>query len=189
MGRWEPNARHRLSLSALELFVQQGYESTTVAEIAERAGLTKSTFFRHFTDKREVLFGSDELSRLLSDAITGAPDSATPIAAVAAALDATAVVFDPQRRPWAQQRQLVIAGNSELRERELLKGATLAAVMADALHGRGVPDPTASLAAELAGLALRGALARWVDPANAREFTDLAGEELAGLRAASLALD
>src|SRR5438132_10980565 len=104
MGRWEPNARERLQRSALELFLQQGYESTTVAEIAERAGLTKSTFFRHFADKQEVLFwGQDALIRLFVDAITSAPGSATPIDAVVAALDAAATVFRPERRAWAQQ--------------------------------------------------------------------------------------
>ena len=129
MSRWEPNARERLVRAALELFLARGYDSVTVAEIAERAGLTKSAFFRHFTDKQEVLFwGQDALIRLVVDAITGAPGSATPIDAVVAALDAAATVFRPERRAWAQQRQAVIAGNSDLRERELLKRATLGPV-------------------------------------------------------------
>jgi AcrR family transcriptional regulator len=189
MVRWEPNGRERLAGAALELFHEQGYENTTVAEIAERAGLTKSTFFRHFTDKREVLFGRDELSHLLTDAITGAPDSATPIDAVGAALDAAASTFSPQRRAWVRQRQTVIDGNSELRERELLKRATIADATADALRQRGVRDPTASLVAELGGLALRHALARWLDPANEQDYADIAHEELAALRAATAALD
>jgi AcrR family transcriptional regulator len=190
MGRWEPNARERLQRSALELFLQQGYERTTAAEIAERAGLTKSTFFRHFTDKQEVLFwGQDALIRLFVDAITGAPGSVTPIDALGAALDAAATVFRPERRAWAQQRQSVIADNSDLRERELLKRAALAEAMADALRKRGVTDPTASLAAEFGSLAFRNAFARWVDPANQRDFADVAHQELDGLRAATAALD
>jgi AcrR family transcriptional regulator len=161
-----------------------------VAEIAEWAGLTKSTFFRHFTDKQEVLFwGQDALIRLFVDAITGAPSSATPIDAVLAALDAAATVFSPERRAWAQQRQAVIAGNSDLRERELLKRATLAEAMADALRKRGVTDPTASLAAEFGSLAFRNAFARWTDPTNQRDFADVARRELDGLRAATAALD
>jgi AcrR family transcriptional regulator len=188
MGRWEPNARDRLSLAALELFVQQGYEATTVAEIAERAGLTKSTFFRHFADKREVLFGRDELGRLLADAITGAPGQATPIDAVAAALNAAATVFTPERREWVQQRQAVITANSELRERELLKSAATSEAMADALRERGVTDPTASLAAEFGNLAFRNTFLRWTDPANQQDFTSVAAEELDKLRAARSAL-
>src|ERR1039458_8546224 len=73
MARWEPNARERLVRAALDLFTEQGYDATTVNEIADRAGLTKTTFFRHFPDKREVLFaGQDVHARLLADAITAA---------------------------------------------------------------------------------------------------------------------
>ncbi len=87
MSRWEPNARGRLEQAALELYVERGFEQTTVAEIAERAGLTERTFFRHFADKREVLFaGAGTLRELLVSAVAGAPASAAPIEAVAAAL-------------------------------------------------------------------------------------------------------
>jgi AcrR family transcriptional regulator len=189
MGRWEPNAGERLRRSALELFTDRGYERTTVAEIAQHAGLTKSTFFRHFADKQEVLFGRDEMSRLLADAITDAPGSATPIEAVLAALDAAASVFSSELRPWSRQRQAVIAGNSDLRERELLKRAAVAEAMTDALRKRGVPDPAASLAAEVGNLAFRNAYARWVEPGSERDFADLARQELNGLRAATAALD
>ena len=189
MGRWEPNARERLAGAALELFAERGYEGVTVAEIAERAGLAKSTFFRHFADKREVLCGGpDGLGRVLTDAIVGAPDTATPIAAVGAALDAAALAFGPERRPWVRKRQEVIEDNNDLRERELLKRAALREAMADALRKRGAPDPAASLAAELGGLALHNALARWIAPAEDRGFADLAHEELDGLRAAAAAL-
>jgi AcrR family transcriptional regulator len=190
MSRWEPNTHERLMRAALELFHDRGYDSTTVAEIAERAGLTKRTFFRHFADKREVLFwGQDALCRLFADAIAGAPDSATPIDAIAAALEAAEVAFGPERLEFARQRQAVIAGNSELRERELLKGATLTAAIAGALRERGVTDPTANLAAELASLALSTAFARWVDPASQQKFAELARQTLQELRAATAALD
>ncbi|KIF75322.1 TetR family transcriptional regulator [Streptomyces sp. 150FB] len=189
MGRWKPNARGRLELSALELFVERGYESTTVAEIAERAGLAKSTFFRHFSDKREVLFGGgDTLGRLFAEAIGGAPEATTPIGAVGAALDAAAVGFPEERRPWVRQRQVVIAGNSDLRERELLKRATLTAAMAEALRERGVPDRTASLGAEMGTLAFQNALDRWADPADQPDFAGIVRQELAALRAATAAL-
>src|SRR6266536_5529080 len=120
MARWEPNTRERLVRAALELFTEQGYDATTVNQIAERAGgLTKMTFFRHFPDKREVLFaGQDTHSRLLADGIATAPDSATPLQAVTAALDAATVTFTPDQREFGPRLQAVIAGNPELRERD-----------------------------------------------------------------------
>jgi AcrR family transcriptional regulator len=190
VGRWAEDANGRLRAAAMQLYVERGFEDTTVADIAAKAGVTARTFFRHFADKREVLFGGqDALNHLFGDAITGAPGSATPIDAVGAALDAAATIFSPERRTWVQQRQAVIAGNSDLRERELLKGAALTAVMADALRKRGVTDPAASLAAELGSLAFRNAYARWTDPAIQRDFADIARQELDGLRAATAALD
>src|SRR5579875_4124931 len=94
MARWEPNARQRLERAALELFVERGYDATTVAEIAERAGLTKSTFFRHFSDKREVLFGGqDRMTELFVGAARDAPPDATVVDCLAAALVAAAEVF------------------------------------------------------------------------------------------------
>src|SRR5882757_2585102 len=102
MARWRPDARERLVVAALDLFTEQGYDKTTVAEIAERAGLTRSTFFRHFPDKREVLAaGQDTLSRLLAEGIAGAPDGATPLAAVSAGLANAAGVFTPFNRELA----------------------------------------------------------------------------------------
>jgi len=189
MARWEPDARQRLVRAALDLFTEQGYDNTTVVQIAERAGLTKSTFFRHFTDKREVLVaGQDTLCRLLADGIAGAPSSATPLEAVAAALDAAAVAFTPDRRDLGPRLQAVIAANSELQGRDALKRTSLAAAMAEALQERGVPDPAASLAAELGVLAIKRAHARWADPANQAQFSELARQSLRELQAASAAL-
>jgi AcrR family transcriptional regulator len=175
--------------AALELFSEQGYDNTTVVEIAERAGLTKSTFFRHFPDKREVLFvGQDTLYRLLAEGIASAPSSATPLEAVAAALEASGTIFTPDRRDFGPQRQAVIAGNSELQERDELKRAGFARAMTEALQERGVPDPTARVAAELGVLAFSRAYARWADPANEQEFGELARQSLEELQAASSAL-
>ncbi|GAB3426645.1 TetR/AcrR family transcriptional regulator [Flindersiella endophytica] len=189
MARWLPDARRRLIGAALDLFGEQGYDQTTVAEIAERAGLTKSTFFRHFPDKREVLFaGQDILSQLLADAIAGAPSSATPLEAVAAALDAATGVFTEEQREYGPRLQAVIAGNSELQERNAMKSAGLAAAMTDALHARGVPDPTASIAAEIGVLAFKRAFTRWTDPASEPELPAIARQELESLRTATAAL-
>jgi len=161
MGRWEPNARGRLEQAAMELYLERGFEQTTVEEIAKRAGLTERTFFRHFADKREVLFwGQGALQELIVGALASAPDSAAPIDAVAAALQAAGAVLQ-ERRDGARQRQIVIAANAELQERELIKLASLAAAMADVLRRRGVPDSAASLTAEAGIAVFRIAFERW----------------------------
>src|SRR5216683_5817416 len=140
MSRWEPNARGRLEQAALELYIERGFEQTTVAEIAKRAGLTERTFFRYFADKREVLFaGAGSLQDFLVGTLASAPDSAAPIDAVALALEAAGALLQ-ERREYARQRQAVIAANAELQERELIKLASLSAALAATLRQRGVPD-------------------------------------------------
>jgi AcrR family transcriptional regulator len=189
MARWEPNARERLERAALDLFTQHGYDATTVAQIADRAGLTKSTFFRHFPDKRDVLAaGQDVLSQLLADGIAAAPGGATPLEAVAGGLAAAAGAFTPDRRDLAPRIAAVIATDRELQERDALKHVGLAAAMTGALRQRGVPDPAASLAGELGVLALKQGFAQWSEPANKRELGDLARQALRELHAASAAL-
>ena len=178
MGRWEPDARGRLERAALDLYGERGFENTTVAEIAERAGLTERTFFRHFADKREVLFaGAGGLQELLVQTVVGAPDSAAPIDAIATALEAAAALLQ-ERREFALLRQAVIATNSELQERELIKLATLSAALAEALRRRGVKDLTASLAAEAGIAVFKVAFERWVDKTNRRDFPQLIRDSL-----------
>jgi AcrR family transcriptional regulator len=141
MGRWEPDARGRLGKAALDLYRERGFENTTVAEIAARAGLTERTFFRHFTDKREVLFaGAGALQELLVDTVAGAPDTATPIDAVAMGLEAAAAVLQ-EGREFSLQRQAAIATTPELQERELIKLASLASALAVVLRKRGTKRP------------------------------------------------
>ena len=186
MARWQPNASERLALAALELFAERGYENTTVIDIARRAGLTKSTFFRHFQDKREVLFGDGTLNGLVAGSIAAAPASATPLEAVADALDALGRdVFTPARREFAARRRSVITANPELQEREALKGLGLIASMAGALSRRGVPALTSSVAAELGALAWKIAYERWSDTANGEDFGELARRALGEVQAAS----
>ena len=162
MGRWEPDARGRLRLAALELYGEHGFEQTTVADIADRAGVTERTFFRHFADKREVLFdGSGELERRAVDAIVAAPASADPVEAVVTGMVAGAAPLD-EHRPYSLLRAAAIAGNASLVERELLKLATLTAASAAALRTRGVPEPDAALAAEVGVTAFKVGFARWL---------------------------
>ena len=183
MGRWEPNARGRLEQAALDLYLERGFEQTTVAEIAGRAGLTERTFFRHFADKREVLFwGSGLLQEVLVDAVAGAPPAAAPIDAVAAALEAAGNMLE-ERRALARRRQAVIAANASLQERELIKLATLASTMAGALRRRGVGDPAASLAAEAGTAVFRVAFERWIEDSGERDLPQLVRESLEELKA------
>jgi AcrR family transcriptional regulator len=183
MGRWEPNASGRLREAALELYVERGFEQTTVAEIAARAGLTARTFFRHFADKREVLFaGSSLLQEHLARAVDDAPDSASPLECVSAALDAAAEVLG-QHHEHSRRRQSVIAAHAELRERELIKMASLSAALTDALHRRGLGDPEARLAAEVGIAVLRVAFERWVDGSADRSLAHLMRESLGQVRA------
>lgn len=184
MARWKPDTSQRLALAALELFEERGYDNTTVIEIAERAGITKSTFFRHFPDKREVLFGGGTMTGLLVDGIAAAPPEAGPLEAVAHALDVIGrEAFPPERREFAARRQAVIAAHPELREREALKGLGLTASMIEALERRGVPGLTARVAAELCGVAWKIAFERWSDPLNQDEFGELARRTLAEVQA------
>jgi AcrR family transcriptional regulator len=182
MGRWEPNARERLRVAAMELYSERGYEDTTVAEIAERAGLTERTFFRHFSDKREVLFwGSEALQSLIVRAVDEAPKSAGAMDAVAAGLEATSAVF--QDRDRSRLRQRIIDSHLELRERELIKMASLAAAIAEALRRRGVTEPGASLAADSGIAVFRAAFERWLGEKKKREFAELIRESLQEFRA------
>jgi AcrR family transcriptional regulator len=183
MTRWEPNGRGRLELAALALYGERGFENTTVAEIAARAGLTERTFFRHFADKREVLFsGADALQELLVSNVAAAPDSIGPIDAVGAALEAAGALLQ-ERREYARQRAAIIAANAELRERELIKLASLASAIADALRRRGVADAAASLSAEAGIAVFRIAFERWVDETNQRDLPELIRDSLDELKA------
>jgi AcrR family transcriptional regulator len=186
MARWQSNAPQRLALAALELFAERGYENTTVIDIAQRAGLTKSTFFRHFQDKREVLFGSGTMAELVAGAIAAAPATATPLEAVAHGLDVVGrEAFTPARREFVARRRAVIAANPELQEREALKGLGLIAATAGALSRRGVPDLTSRVAAELGALAWTIAYERWIDTSNDDNFSDLARRALGEVQATS----
>jgi AcrR family transcriptional regulator len=162
MARWKPGARERLVLAAVDLFTEQGYDATTVAQIAERAGVTRSTFFRYFPDKRDVLMaGQQTLGRLLAEGIAEAPGDASPLEAVAAGLTRVSAAMGPMNRELGPRMKAAVAASSELQEREALKSVGLAAAMATALIARGVPDTTAQLAAELGVLAFKRGYAQW----------------------------
>ena len=191
MARWEPGARERLVLAAVDLFTEQGYDATTVAQIAERAGVTKSTFFRHFSDKRELLAaGQETLSQLLVEGICDAPAAATPLEAVAAGLERASGAMGPMNRDLGPRIKAAVAASAELQERDALKSVGLAAAMTAALVAREVPDPTAHLAAELGVLAFKRGYAEWseLDRGPDDALAPYALAALDELRAASASL-
>ncbi len=191
MARWEPGARERLVLAAVDLFTEQGYDATTVAQIAARAGVTKSTFFRYFPDKRELLVaGQETLSRLLVVGISEARSGATPLEAVAAGLERAATVMGPMNRELGPRLKAAVAASAELQERDALKSVGLAAAMTSALQARGVPGPMAHLAGELGVLAFKRGYAEWLEaePDAEAGFAPYALAALEDLRAASVSL-
>jgi len=182
MGRWEPDARGRLAKAAMELYAEHGFEQTTVAEIAARAGLTERTFFRHFADKREVLFyGMERLRDLLARAVADAPAPASAMDLVGAAFEAAAAMMqeNPER---VRLRDAIVSANAELRERELIKLAALASAVASALRDRGIPEPGASLAAETGVAVFKVAFARWVGAPGQPDLPGIFRESMAELR-------
>jgi AcrR family transcriptional regulator len=183
MVRWQPDSRGRLEEAALALYGERGFENTTVAEIAERAGLTERTFFRYFADKREVLFGgASALQEPFVGAVADAPASFAPIDAVAAGLDAVGAALGA-RRERARQRHAVIAANTELQERELIKLAALASALGDALRARGVGDPAAALTAEAGIAVFKVAFERWVTDTGGQDLPQLIRHSLDELKA------
>jgi AcrR family transcriptional regulator len=182
MGRWKPDAQGRLIQAAVELFSERGYEQTTVAEIAERAGLTERTFFRYFADKREVLFmGSELLEHAMVEALESAPPTLAPIDAIGIAL-VSATTFFKDRRPHARRRQAIINANPELQERERQKLASLGRAFASALQRRGVAASTATLAGEMGVAIFRTAFDRWLYDPKDRDTEHHVRESLEELR-------
>ncbi|MDH6139358.1 MULTISPECIES: TetR/AcrR family transcriptional regulator [Kitasatospora] len=192
MPRWKPDARQRLVVAALGLFAEQGYDETTVAQISERAGLTRSTFFRHFADKREILTaGQKALSRLLAEGIDAAPADATPMTAVAAGLERASGEMTSFNREISPLLHAAIEANAELQERNALKSIGMATAMVEALKRRDVPEPTAHVAAELGVLAFKLGFSRWADPSRDENPGELATHTRAAfdeLRAAAAEL-
>ena len=184
MVRWRPGTRERLQAAALELFAERGFDQTTAADIATAVGLTERTFFRHFTDKREVLFDGQEL---LVDAflagVAAAPADAPALEVVAAALRSGAGFFPDERRAWSRLRQTVIDRNPALLEREGHKMAELAAVIRTALLERGVADPTATLAAGSGSTVFAVAFAQWIREGERRSLDQIEAAVLDDLRA------
>lgn len=163
MPRSGAEARRRLQQAALELYRERGFDRTTTAEIAARAGVNERTFFRHFPDKREVLFhGEADLRDALTRAVADAPDGEGPLDVLLGAFREAAKILE-SNRAFSEPRHEVIAATPALRERELAKAASLTEAVAEALKRRGVPDRLAGLAAQTGWAAFHQAAQTWID--------------------------
>ena len=164
MPRWDAQAEERLRTAGLELFLELGYENVTVAQIAERAGLTRRTFSRYFTDKRDVLFaGSERLPGLLADALSQADPELPPFEALLGALADVGAMLGARVGSDAAQRRDVIARSPELQERGRTKFAAVADALATELVLRGSDPSSATLLADVAVAIFRTGFGRWVD--------------------------
>jgi AcrR family transcriptional regulator len=184
MVRWQPGAPERLQQAALELFAARGYEQTTATEIAHAVGLTERTFFRHFSDKREVLFHGQQL---LTDAflagVDEAPSGASPTELVVSVLRSASTFFPDERRPHSRTRQSVIDQNPALQERESHKLTSLGGRLADAFRARGVDDLNADVAARAAVMVFGVAFIHWIGEGEQRSFHELSEVVLGELAA------
>lgn len=186
MARWQPDARGRLEAAALELFRERGFEETTVADIATRAGVDKRTFYRLFGDKREALFsGSGQLEEILVKAV--AETDAAPFEAVVAAFRQVAEEIFADRLERVRMRHSIIQSSPELQERELRKTGALVPAVTVALRAKGLDESTATLATESGVTVFRVAYARWVAPDSDASLADLITEVATELRAVTSA--
>ncbi|MFD2466106.1 TetR family transcriptional regulator [Amycolatopsis silviterrae] len=183
MPRWDPEAKERLRAAALELFAEHGYENATVTQITERAGLTRRTFSRYFTDKRDVLFaGSEQLPAAMADAVRRADPVLPPFPALLAAMiDVGELLAD--MAPHAAQRRAVIASSPELQERERTKLAAVTEAVVEALQERGATESSAKLLAQVGIAVFQTAFERWSDQPKDTDFAARVREAAAELTA------
>jgi AcrR family transcriptional regulator len=184
MSRWQPDARERLERAALQLFTEQGFAATTVPQITQRAGLTTRTFFRHFADKREVLFDSDEMLRLGAVLIAEAPPDADPATLVIDSMTTFAATHLEGRRAEIRQRREIIRSDEGLRERDLRKRDAVSETVRDALMRRGLPAVTAAVLAGTSATLFSVALQEWLDSDDGRTLASIMLDGMQALRAA-----
>lgn len=181
MSRWPSGAQSRLERAALELFVDQGFAETTVPQITARAGLTTRTFFRHFADKREVLFAYQaELPTVVVQVLADTPASLGPMGAITHGLNIVAAELEGQR-DYLLTRRAIIETDDGLRERELRKQSVLSDAIGRGLVGRGVDELTATLSAQIAVGVFGVAVTRWLDDDQQRSLSQIVNETFAAL--------
>jgi AcrR family transcriptional regulator len=184
VSRWQPDARQRLERAAIELFTQQGFAATTVPQITARAGLTTRTFFRHFADKREVLFGDEEIPAFATRLMAEAPSSLDPMTLITGGLKTVAETRFEGRRDDMRERRAIIRSDEGLRERDLRKRAALRDAIRAGFVSRGTGTVSATLLAEISVTVLYVALDEWLDQDGDRKLAEIILDTLASLQAA-----
>ncbi|RIJ47284.1 TetR family transcriptional regulator [Clavibacter lycopersici] len=179
MARWEPNTRGRLLHAAVELFAERGYETTTAAQIADRANVTRTTLFRHFADKREILFqGQDELVALAVDGVAAAPAGSAPFEVLRAGILPLCAVHTEDRREIRQRLVSVIPASPELRERAVFKRSAVTDALHGALADRLGNSRRAGVLADLGVRAYYDGYAAWLEAEEREALADVVGAEL-----------
>lgn len=187
MARWEPDARGRLLRAALDLFSERGYESTTAAQIAERAGLTKTTLFRHFADKREILFqGQEALTALARSGVESAPADASPFDAMTAGVLALCRMHAEEQRAIGRQIAPLLESSQELRERAIFKRAAITDALQGVLAERIGDDHAAGTLADLGIRAYYEGFDAWIASSVDTDLASMVTSELASYRASLL---
>ena len=183
MSRWEPDAKGRLQRAAMTLFLERGYADVTVADITERAGLTKRSFYNHFADKREVLFAdADAFLRALTEPLAALDPATEPLEAAIAALTQAGLTLAEYSQSAGARRDL-IASSTELQERNLVKLASLTQALQDGLIARGTPQRAARFTAQAAMTVFNAAYDDWIDQPDS-DFAALMSRCLDELRIA-----
>ncbi|WP_328320473.1 TetR/AcrR family transcriptional regulator [Kribbella sp. NBC_00382] len=183
MSRWQPDARERLERAALDLFAQQGFAATTVPEITARAGLTTRTFFRHFADKREVLFsGEEEVPGLVTQMMADTPAAIDPVTLIVEGLKTIAETRFEGRLDELREKRQIIQTDESLRERNLRKLAALRDAIRAGFVKRGEDPLTATLLAEISVTLLNVSLNEWLDQTDDRPLFDIVLDTLESLQ-------
>jgi AcrR family transcriptional regulator len=182
MGRWEPDARGRLLRAALDLFAEKGYEATSAAEIAARAGLTKTTLFRQFADKREILFqGQESLVRVATEGVASAPVGAAPLELLESGVRALCDTHMVEQQGIGRQINTLIDASADLRERAAFKRASIATALADALAERLRDHRLAGVLADIGVRAYYDGFDTWIDTRRADPLWSVVSDELTAL--------
>jgi AcrR family transcriptional regulator len=169
--------------AAVELFSEHGFAATTVPQITERAGLTTRTFFRHFADKREVLFGHEDAPAQARAVLAQAPPGMTTAEFIAWGLGLMARERFDGHRDELRVIQTLIDSDESLQERALRKREMLNSLVGEALRSRGLGERQARLLAEATVSALYVALDQWLNSETDVNIDVLALNALAGLHA------
>jgi AcrR family transcriptional regulator len=189
MARWEPDTRGRLLHAAVELFTEHGYDSTTAAQIADRANVTRTTLFRHFADKREILFqGQDELVALAAEGVEGASPDSTPFEILRAGVLPLCAVHTEDRRQVRERLAAIIPASPELRERAAFKRSAITDALHVALTARLRDARQAGVLADAGIRAYYDGYAAWIDSAERAPLVDAVAAELAAVESAIVRL-